>query len=269
MIIRFANGQYGSAGRWEPSDARPQHTTPTPGQLVGWDHAVWRVIKVKPYPQDRWTDEHREYVVRFGESYAPVHVWLRPAQHDSADPVEARRYDRSVSAVGGRTTWYVYRTEHYPVCVRCQEPLPCREMWSEAVARHAIAELRDFEVAGVCPACSEPVSARQRSITFSDNLMIPGGPPVTFHVRSRCRWQAMRYEDRWVAADPERRRTTLSCPGFYTAHNDGTYDCSEFGECRGTQAEHRGGSGVCRCPDCHARGPFGCWPTRGRRRRDQ
>jgi hypothetical protein len=262
--IRFSDGRWGSSSRWEPADARPQWTTPEPGALVGWDHAVWRVMRVRAMPEEKWREEYREYVLRFGDSYAPVIVVLRPAQHDSPDPVAARRHDQHVSGVPGKTTWHVYRSEHYPVCVRCQEPLPCRELYAEAVARHEVAELSRYELGGVCPACGEVVSARQKSLTFPNNVMIPGGPPLTYHTRSRCHWQAMRYEDRWVAADPERRRSSLSCPGLYTQHGDNTYDCSEFGECRGPQADHRGGYAQCRCPDCHATGSFVWRPRRSR-----
>lgn len=101
-------------------------------------------------------------------------------------------------------------------------------------------------------ACAEPVTARQKCLSFSENLEVPGGPPVTFHLRSRCNYSAVKYEQRWVAADPNRRRPTLSCPGHVTNHNDGTYDCTQLGDCPGPQARHPSYR-MCRCPDCHAR----------------
>jgi hypothetical protein len=129
------------------------------------------------------------------------------------------------------------------------------------VAEKSAKNMARFETPGVCPACSEPVSARQKSITFDGNVEIPGGAPVTYHVgRGGCRGEAARYEERWVQADPDGRRTSLTCPGRVINHNDGTYECSELTECRGPTANHHWYT-RCRCPDCHARGGFDCRPA--------
>lgn len=81
---------------------------------------------------------------------------------------------------------------------------------------------------------------------------------------------AVGYEKRWVAADPNRRRTALSCAGHLTNHNDGTYDCTQLADCPGPEVPHPAYT-RCSCPDCHAR-PWtqgsGCLPDpRARRNR--
>ena len=250
---------------WQPEHGAYSREVPTVGTLLAWDHEVWRVLAVNPYPEDRWRPEDREHVEERGRDHAPLHLILRPSRHDSPDPVAARSRDRSVTVLPGRTVFWVIRDEHFPVCARCQEPLPCRHRFAEKAARAAMADMRLYEMPGVCPSCQEPVSSRQKSLTFPDNIIIPGGPPVTFHTRWRCHWRARRYEDAWVAADPERRRTSLTCPGKYTQHCDDTYECSELNECRGPDVVHRGGSVTCGCPDCRARGWTG-WIPRSRRR---
>jgi hypothetical protein len=252
---------------WAPDHARPEQGVPQVGWLVGYEHRVWRVLKVTPWPRDKWTDEDRERVAARGVKAAPVNVWMRPDDVEvPADPVAARRLERSFSARPFLTRWWVMRDEHYPVCQRCGEPPPCREVWAGAVASRHMQELARFETSGVCPACAEPISARQKSITFSENLRIPGGPPVTYHRRGRCFWGALTYEKEWVAADPGRRRVELSCPGVVTNHGDGTYECTEGAGCRGRDANHEGYQ-ACGCRSCHVHGHFGCYPKRGAVRR--
>lgn len=256
----------GDRGYWHPEYTRTEIGRPQVGWLIGLDHEVWRIVEVTDYPEDRWTEEQRQRVRSRGRKLTPVHVLLRPARHDSPDPVRLRERDRSVSAVPLLTQWWVYPDGHYPVCAQCGEPPPCREVYGRAVARSALAKLRPYETPGVCPACQEPVTQRQKSVTFPDNIMIPAGPPLTYHLRGRCVWNARDYEQKWVERDPQRRRTTLSCPGFLTNHNDGTYDCTAFAECRGPAAAHVGGYSVCRCPSCHATGRFDCHPRPNARR---
>lgn len=253
-----------AATRWNPrDDVQVRASTPEAGALIAFDHAVWRVVRVVDWPEVDWPEPYRQYVTQqaaHGRTVTPVHVTLRPPwRHDHPDPVVQRREDRSVTALPGRTIWHVVTSEHYAVCVRCQEPMPCRHRHAKHVAAQHMARLARYEIAGSCPACREPITDRQQSITFTENLELPGGPPVTFHLRGRCRGEAEQYEQRWVDADPNRRRTRLTCPGHLTNHNDGTYDCSALNECRGPAAQHASYS-VCACPDCHARGAFSCRP---------
>lgn len=244
--------------QWYPRGTqRLYYEAPEPGSLIALAHAVWRVIEVNDIPAEQWTEEQGEAVSTRGAHYRPYVIVIRPANVTSGDPRD-RDHDIHLQACGA--TWDVYPDEHYPVCASCAEPLPCREQMAAQVAEKSAKWMDRFSVAGVCPACQEPITSRQKSLTFSENLEIPGGPPVTYHAgRAGCRYSAMAYEKRWVAADPNRRRTTLSCAGHVINHNDGTYECSELVECRGPRAHHPSYS-KCRCPDCRARGSFGCHP---------
>lgn len=238
---------------------------------MAYDHAVWRVIETRDIPDDRLTEYQRQHLASIRpDAVARVRsqlktVTVRPAHITSDDP-RARDHDRHLRPNRLGVDWWVYEDEHYPVCAQCGEPLPCREQQARRTAEREIANMGRYETPGVCPCCGEPVTGRQKSITFHTNLEIPGGPPVTFHTRRRCHGDATRYETRWVAADPERRRHTLTCPGFLTNHNDGTYDCTEQAGCAGPDVLHLGGYRSCSCPDCNARGPFDCHPRPGARR---
>lgn len=248
--------------RWYPDKARPTVLPPKVGDLIAWDHSAWRVIDVSPVPLDKWTDDDHRWVQQIKPAHRraaePVMVVVRPVAVTGDDP-RSRDHDKHLRHRHG-ATWYIYPDAHYPVCASCGDPTPCREMSAQRIAEGAMAHMSRYETAGVCPACREPVTSRQKSLTFSENLEVLGGPPVTFHVgRYGCRYSAAKYETRWVAADPNRRRATLSCLGHVTNHNDGTYDCTQLAECPGPVAHHPSYA-TCRCPDCHARGSFGCHP---------
>lgn len=243
--------------RWYASGTRFAFKIPDPGSLVAWNHAVWRVISAARRPEDLWSEEDREAVARSGERSAPYAVVLRPV-NSTDDP---RDRGRDVHVKSRKFSWQVYPHEHYPICAKCHEPLPCREQMAEQTAVDAGARMERYATPGVCPPCQEPISSRQKSITFQENLELPAGPPVTFHVgRWQCRSSAADYEKRWIKADPKRGRPTLSCEGHVTNHNDGTYECTELTECPGPEAKHQSFES-CRCPDCHANGPFDCHPS--------
>jgi hypothetical protein len=241
--------------RWHPLGTTSE-LRPAVGALIAWEHQVYRLVSFTLRPPELWSDEAHARVERMGKSCAPHAVVLRPV--DASDDPKDRGRDVHVESRGHY--WDVYKDEHYPVCASCSEPLPCRERMAERVSQAAAERMGRYELAGVCPSCGEPVTSRQRSLTFSENLEVLGGPPVTFHVgRYGCRHSAALYEQRWVEADPARRKATLTCRGSVINHNDGTYECTQFGECPGPEAEHNGYT-VCRCPDCHAHGPFDCHP---------
>jgi hypothetical protein len=188
---------------------------PTVGALVVHDHTVWRVVEVNPIPADRWTDHDRQSLRVLKPAYhntaTPAVVVLRPAGITGDDPRDRDR-DKHYRHYWGRT-WYVYPDEHYPVCRTCGEPVPCRERLNQRVAERALAEMGKYETPGVCPACGDLVTTRQKAVTYPGNLEIPGGPDVTFHAgRRECRWTAGCYEKRWLAADPDRRRPLLTTP---------------------------------------------------------
>lgn len=208
--------------RWTP-DGADRHILIDkiePGMILAKDHAVWRVIKVHRKPED--------------EQY-PWRIILRPIEITGDDPRD-RDHDQAYKVTEG---WrcFTFADLHYPICAKCLEPLPCRE---QMVARVTEAESETFEqysAAGVCPACSEPVTTRQKCITWQENLVVPLGPPVTFHMRRQCRYAAIQYEGRWYADDPTRTRV-LSCDGNLTVHYNDARECTQR-DCPGGQAHHR------------------------------
>lgn len=230
---------------WMPLGAKRIYDTAklAQGTLVAWEHAVWRVIEVN---RQEDTDEYAWAVV------------LRPAV--LGDDPRARDADQHLGARAGTCVWHTYLDGHYPLCATCHEPLPCRDQMAAKIAAASAARFERYTMAGICPACEEVVTSRQRSHTWPDNAVVPGGPPVTFHLRGKCVGSARNYEDRWYALDPNARRRVMSCAGAITNHNDGTYECSEYPACPGPHAWHASYA-RCRCPDCYAKGSFGCYPT--------
>jgi hypothetical protein len=205
--------------RWYPDGADYKYDL-EPGDILAWEHAVYRV---------QWTEQRPD-----DEKY-PLRVCIRPIGI-TGDDVRDRDHDRPLKAPA-HYRWNVFPTEHYPVCAKCQEPLPCREQMAKQIAAREAENLDRYTVAGVCPGCTEPVTDRQKGITWEDNVVVPAGPPVTFHLRRACWSAAVEYEQRWQAAAPDERCTTLSCRGSVTRHYDGTHDCTEA-KCPGRDAYH-------------------------------
>lgn len=210
--------------------------------LIALHHAAWRVIEVRDRPEDLWDDRDRQ-VVAFRPRAVPVSIVLRPWQITSTD-VRAHRHNRHKAAWIGATWWDVYPDEHFPVCATCTEPLPCRHLVTERAVAAEMKKVDRFGTAGVCPSCAEPVSHRQKRIRFTENLVAPFGPPVTFHLRGQCFNDALRYERRWHDEEPDTRPLTLSCPGTEVRHRDGGHQCSRGDQCPGPQALH---DGMTRC----------------------
>lgn len=52
-----------------------------------------------------------------------------------------------------------------------------------------------YALAGVCPACQEPVTTRQLRQTWQVNLYaLDRAQPVTFHLRRSCQDEAVAYD---------------------------------------------------------------------------
>lgn len=244
---------------WYPVGARQCRTTTTAvGSLIAYQHTVYRLVDVWPVPEVDWTDEQHRRVAACPEgrrdTVLPRVYVLRPAGITSEDP-RARDHDLHV-APPPYAAWDVYPDEHYPICASCGEPVPCRERHAERVATAEMARVERYTAPGVCPACGEVVSSQQKSLRFAENVVVPGGPPLTFHQRRDCYGDAVDYEEKW--ANATHRHPRLSCRGDVTVHGDGSYDCTHGADCPGAQVMHRGSHSVCRCPDCHTRGSFGC-----------
>lgn len=176
--------------------ARYCHEAPPVGALVVIDHQVYRVLSVNPVPEVDWTDEERQHVAlrraEMRDTFAPVHVVVRPVGVDTIHTAHSRDLHFRYQKLRHRSL-HVFEDEHYPVCACCQEPMPCREELRKREAEKAIRHMSRYEQPGVCPACGELVTTRQKGRTYP-NSVIPGGAPVTFHVgRRNCRWEADEY----------------------------------------------------------------------------
>lgn len=240
---------YGShERRWRPLGADAHTGNPEIGALVAVDHTVYRVQEIRPKPRIDWDQRGIDLVERHGEKAAPVNVIVRPA-HITGDDPKLCRHDKHLRAYGEMSRWWVYPHEHYPICASCSEPMPCRERLAIETSESAAKHMARYEIAGICPACGEPVTQRQGSRTFDENLYMPGGPPVTFHASRRECWSGLvKYEDKWVQADPENRKRRYRCRGVLTTHTSTVYECSLGVECPGPQASHLALTG-CSCPE--------------------
>lgn len=170
---------------WKPLGAQRFDGVPAVGTLLAADHVAWRVVDLVPLSVLIGQDE-------FG---SPTHDLLL---RSLVDPETCRQ-----ALCHPYSAWWAYPDEHVPLCSCCWEPVPCRTQLAERAAEQELQRMRRFEVAGVCPACLQPVRARQRQITFADNLDVPWGPEVCFHTgRAPCRAAALAYEQRLLLHRP-------------------------------------------------------------------
>jgi hypothetical protein len=237
---------------WRPLGTRRERQ-PAAGQIIAWRHAAWRVIESGAVPEIDWKNEDRERLSHYKPEYRlrnqPWRIIIRPV-HITADDPRSRDHDVHLSlAAASYGGFETYPTGHYPVCSRCSEPVPCREEMAASLSATASAKAARYEISGVCPSCDEPITARQKTITFDENMESIAGPPVTFHLRRQCRWDAVKYEQRWAAADPDNRATTLSCPGHVQRHV-GVIACSEDPLCPGAKLPHRRATACSSCDRC-------------------
>lgn len=205
--------------RWSPDKGRGIYNLDklTAGDLVALDapkyrHKAWRVHEIRGWNDDR------------------LRVVFRPdgAQFDFAQ--------HNVSLLVGKYAPIYWLPEHYGLCHRCGEVTPCSEVWSERISTEVSKQSARFEVEGVCPSCQEPVTARQKSHRFEENLRVPLGPPVIFHARHKCGGGAVEYDCAVAAATG--REPRLFCEGLRTKHLDGHETCTNI-TCPSLSVGHR------------------------------
>jgi hypothetical protein len=232
-----------------------------PGALVIYERKPYRLLTVTEDDPLAWPNSTRDRWVDLGMpdpktwERRPFTLSLRHEPEPNSDPVRLS----AIASYGWRTL-----PEHYAVCRLCAEIPPCTHVHTEAVMVVA-AKRMDIEMAimsGCCHACREPITKRQKTIAFEGaNLIRPDLPDgsVIFHKREACWGSARSYDERWAAAEPDRRRK-LYCEGRHRTHYDKSTDCTEGAECPGN-VDHR--SREWHHPTDGSRYTSGCWCVSG------
>lgn len=266
--------------RWYPDRTRSKNR-PESGDLIAYNHAVWRVIDVADV--ERNATEAEEY------AKAGRPAWLRnPYKVDvkwvsGAKPGWMEHYPETVGTmrVSRGNTWNVYEGDRWPQCSCCGEPMPCQAELRDRQVDAAMQRVDEMSkvMPGCCWGCSSPITSRQQSVIYAgENLDLPGGPDVRFHLRLDCLTAATTYEVKWLSVDHSRRRmlTYPKCGGSLFWHADGANECSggeaADPECQGVRSHQHGSHAACYymdggCPrGCQRIGHPGCGSGNGRRR---
>ena len=231
---------------WKPIGGRPVYNPGhlSAGQIIALDcdglrHSPWRIEAVTLTDDGRYSIQLRPHGVDLA------------AEQAGRCSVSAHRHGRGL---------YVLE-ERYPVCSHCHQLMPCSDSYITGQMDAAVQAAARFETPGVCPSCMEPVTSRQRSITFETNLHVPLGPPVTFHTRTRCVEAARRYDEQ--VAESTGCRPVLSCAGALTRHVGLVAVCTDP-ECPGPHAWHASVTlcaGRRHCPLCREPDPIPADPA--------
>lgn len=243
-------------GEWHPECTRPERERiPQVGWLIGQDHAVWEITEVRNV---KMTTEDLEHWARFGARQVetwhrrPFRVKVRWVGGVKPEWVTGDHDEGSIVIRPDHyTRWEVYPGGRWPKCSCCGEPMPCRASINDAVVDVTMERVNEMEsrLPGHCWACGEQTTRRHKTVRYvGENLDLPGGPPVVFHVRASCYDQAAAYETRWIAADTSRRRiiTWPYCPGLLIHHHDGSTEChGGDSDCRGKETHDHGSGTTC------------------------
>lgn len=248
-----------------PGTHLPCGRRPEPGEVFGLRYGAWRVVEVRVSDDVDLTDDDRElmnrYKPEYRERYRPYAVVL---DHIGGPNLMGSGRTR-VHLDGLRVEW-VLLGERYPVCSCHGHPWPCQDADRDRVATLQ-AKVMDEQLAkavpGVCPSCGEPITHRQKTVTYpGENVDVPGGPEPRFHTRRGCLYDAERYEERWLAVDPRRERilTWPVCPGPLIVHGDGSSECRRpVPDCQGHLTHDHGTRSACYAASSRPC-PRGCSP---------
>lgn len=214
--------------RWttdQPDTGQAATTELTPGTLVIWGKAAFRVRRLQDLNRGNWRDEDEQEWADAGRpdvaTWAGRPMWLS-VQRDNKTETEERG-----GIVPANGQW-VTLPEHYSVCRSCGELPPCPEVFADRVMAVESDRL-DFEmrlVHGMCHGCGKIVTPREHSILFhGDNLIRPdlGSNTAVFHTRRHCLPIVLAYQDRWLTADPSRKpRITTDGSVWKSGHTFGS-----------------------------------------------
>lgn len=225
------------------------------GDLVGWRYGAWRAIEVTPVPDVDLTEEDRAIMdrvvsgLRSEEDRHRVRAHGRPLYvvlaHESG-PLITKAGERFPRLHDGRVTMHLgtqpmsnpfnILMEPYQTCSCHGHIWRCQDMDRDAVAAAGAATMRQVEdghAPGVCLACREPITTRQKSLTFPEpSRVLPGAPGPTFHAgRSSCWAAAEEYERTGRLVDNPDVARLASCPGVRFIHEDHAMPAAQRIEC--------------------------------------
>lgn len=267
-----------SPNEWRPlMGGKETVQRPNVGDLVGWRYAAWRVTEVRVRADSDLTDEDHKTLKIWKPAYRDQHRPFTAVLRHESGPllVEQGQYQRlhdgtitihlGKKTAGRGPNWHILG-DRYPCCSCCGHPWPCREYDRDQLAA---AEGKRLDEAmrttdpGVCAGCLEPITTRQKAITFpEESLIVPGAPGPTFHAgRGACWHAAERYErDKRLVTYPDVARIA-SCPGLLFHHlADSREECTAENACTGAH----GPAGVRRTLACVTRSHIatndGCYP---------
>lgn len=242
----YNNGAF-DPDNWAPSfdnrrDGAASVDRPEQGDLVAWRYAAWVVHEVTPIPDYDLTDKDRARYAETCKQWKPAfHDRLRPynivLRHVNGPvcikPGEEEAFIRLNGGQGGQREIHFtcrppgYRWTRLPdpylTCSCHGHPWPCQEYDLSVVAAHEMRKM-DRDVAaiqpGVCAHCLEPITQRQKTVTFPEPYRpLPGGPPPTFHAgRGACWIAAEEYERSGRLVDDPYLPRIASCPGIRFIH---------------------------------------------------
>lgn len=236
---------------WSPVGATCKYGRPEIGWLIAWpyDYRLWRVTDVRERDFVDWPDKDRDGFLNHNWRGDPTpETWHSRPYIVVLKPLSGCEKHWLIRPMAHHESWNLMPEPHTPLCSHCQQPYPCSAVMDDEDTTEAIRRMEEDQALpdGCCWSCREPITTRQKVITFEgENLFDPLRASPSFHLRRQCRDGAARYEKRWVAAD-SRRKTRLSCPGHITRHvvKSRGVECTEGIDCSGPLATHRS---MCMC----------------------
>ncbi len=235
MIIRatlFNNGAT-DPDRWRPSQrtawtgAAGVYARFREGALVGWRYGAWRITELRLRHTANQTDEERD-AADWAKPYGLVlthesgPLIIKPGE-PSQTLHDGRRTVHLSAAKSRLVSHFQILPEPYQVCSCHGHIWPCQEIDQVAYAAALAEQMDKIEAShapGVCAACREPISSRQKTVTFPEpSRLLPGAPGPTFHTgRAACWDEAERYERAGRLADNPDIVRRASCPGIRFIH---------------------------------------------------
>jgi hypothetical protein len=241
--------------RWRPYPlARVMFRVPQVGDLLGWRYGGWRVDEATQVARHDLHADDQETLDRVAAGVPPERresvrrtwtPWNIVIRHEHGPLIKKPGERFQTLHTGATTAHFTVKstsrsfdvlTEPFPVCSCHGHIWPCQEMdLGDLVERRGL-EL-DKVVAGhadgICYACCEPISTRQKYVTFPEpSFLLPGFTSPVFHAgRAACWSEAEDYERKYrLAADLDAPRFA-SCPGVRFIHEGRGLSGSDRLEC--------------------------------------